>query len=49
VTRSGVSAAALAAEQVRDANIFVQVERLWHDVRYGARILARNPALTASR
>ena len=34
-------------EQVRDANIFVQVERLWHDVRYGARILARNPALTA--
>jgi hypothetical protein len=39
---------AVLKEQVRDANIVVQVERLWHDVRYGARILARNPALTAT-
>ena len=34
-------------EATRDANLFVHVERLWQDLRHGARISARNPALTA--
>jgi predicted permease len=33
-------------ERTRDANIVVGVERLWQDLRHGARVCLRNPALT---
>src|SRR5579862_2860389 len=40
-SRSGIR------ERTRDANLFVQLERLWQDFKYGTRAFARNPALTA--
>jgi predicted permease len=33
-------------EATRDVNVFIHVERLWQDLRHGARVFARNPALT---
>src|SRR5215204_3010114 len=33
-------------ERTRDANVVVGVERLWQDLRHGARVCVRNPALT---
>jgi putative ABC transport system permease protein len=33
-------------EQTRDANVLVQIESLWLDLRHGMRMLARNPGLT---
>src|SRR5262245_57259570 len=33
-------------EDVREANVLANVERLWQDLRYGLRIFARNPGLT---
>jgi predicted permease len=32
-------------ERVRDADVLVQIERLWHDVRHGVRVWARSPGL----
>ena len=32
----------------RGGDLFLHVERVWHDVRHGARVFVRNPALTAS-
>src|SRR5262245_60357079 len=34
-------------ERTRDANLVLGVERLWQDLRHGARMFARTPALTA--
>jgi putative ABC transport system permease protein len=34
-------------ERTRDANVLVQLERLWQDFKYGTRAFARNPSLTA--
>jgi len=31
----------------RGGDLFLHVERVWHDVRHGARVFVRNPALTA--
>src|SRR5262252_916442 len=33
-------------ERTRDADIVVQLERLWQDFRFGVRAFARTPALT---
>src|SRR5258707_199055 len=33
-------------ERTRDADVLVGLERFWHDLRYGARVFARNPSLT---
>ena len=33
-------------EQTRDADVLVQIESLWQDLRHGARMLARTPGLT---
>ena len=30
----------------RGGDLFLHVERVWHDVRHGARVFVRNPALT---
>ncbi|HTM24374.1 MAG TPA: ABC transporter permease [Vicinamibacterales bacterium] len=32
-------------EETRDANVLVQLESLWQDLRHGTRMLVRNPAL----
>jgi putative ABC transport system permease protein len=34
-------------ERVRDANILGGLERLWQDLRHGARVFAKHPGLTA--
>ena len=34
-------------ERTRDANLVLGLERLWQDLRHGARMFARTPALTA--
>jgi len=34
-------------ERVREVNIFGGLERLWQDLRHGARVFAKQPALTA--
>ena len=34
-------------EATRDVNVFIHAERLWQDLRHGARVFARNPGLTA--
>ena len=31
----------------RGGDPFLHVERVWHDVRHGARVFVRNPALIA--
>src|SRR5262245_13401605 len=36
-----------ARERTRDANLVLFVERAWQDLRHGARMFVRNPALTA--
>jgi predicted permease len=34
-------------ERTRDIHVLTHLERLWHDVRHGARVFARHPSMTA--